>query len=630
MKNVHENSLEAAVENAPLLQSAIPDSVVQRLEDAAASRQIKLALGILKEWDSKILSLRFPQKNIAAMLCYFAWAMDMVCTYVPLVKEIIRRFEEQVPKGEISLLDSVYINIAQGLVALLRQERYNEAIRYFELAKFDADRVQNQELLTIANYYIGRGYLKNVNYEKALPYIHNAKRLDDLAGRYSRAAVIESIEGLILLLLGKTEKAEELFSHAETALKECAGDHLIEYGNLSLFRARIARRKGNYDEAEKRLWRGIESYKQQNESHRNIARAYIHLATIYRVKALRLEEEKRTPQTQEQIDRYRCQAIELLEKAEAIYSKDSERHQQQIGKVHLARALVFFDLWQFGDADNEAKEAFKRGQQHRDNLLMTKARIIQCKLALRDQREPNLRALALADDAVNYAQATEYPRLQARALTCQGRARLDVLNDVLGATNSWQAANRLLTSNDQDYVRDDLNYLKEDIDAYDSPSCEVIKLTRSDLTASDCRDFQQIMDEIGDNILQYLYGLMKGNNRQIAKTWHVSERKVRYAVRSFTLTEENSQRLAETLSETLSDKALKEIGKKRNLSIITPDEMDELKKLILLDLAELKGKEARGWAGFIRLVKEKVGYDEGNALKPALLNCFREPGDEAE
>src|SRR5215813_9305168 len=361
MKNTTKISTDAVTENTVLAQTEIPDSVVQQLADDVANRMIDHALGILDEWDRRIFNLRLPQRNTAALAAYFAWAIDIIPSYVSIVEKLIHLFEDNVSKGAMTLLDLVYLDIAQGLVNL-HHERYDEAIRQFELAKSGADRVQHHELMIVTRYYIGRGYLKNANHEKALFYIRSAKYLDDPAGRHMRVAVIESVEGLILLLLGKTGEAETLFDRAETTLRgNVASDNLV-LGNLCLFRARIARRKGNYDEAEKLLLEGIAYYK-QTTPQRNIARAYIHLASIYRLKALELEEEVCSSQAQKQIKQHRSQALAFLEKAEAIHCADCERYQQQIGKVFITRASVFFDNWQFGDAERNAKDAFDLGQQ---------------------------------------------------------------------------------------------------------------------------------------------------------------------------------------------------------------------------------------------------------------------------
>lgn len=601
-----------------LWESEIQDSVVQEIEEAFVSRRIRYAGNILNEWLDVMPTLRLPQKNAAAMVDYFAWAMYLDPGFVPVVETLICRFKENIPRGSMPLLDLVHLNIAEGIVKL-RLEQYSEAISHFEQAIYYADGSQHHNLMIVARYYLARGYLKSASYDKALTCVQSSREFAQQAGPIERVAMIESLEGLIRLLRGNTEKAERLFERAEAGLKGREEDHLIEYGNLCLFRFRIARRRGDYIEAEKKLRQGITYYERHDPHHRNIARACTHLAVVYRLKAKQLESEKRSPEIVKKIGQNQNEALEFLKKAEEIYNMDPRRSQQGLSKVHITRASVLRDMWSLRDARQEVDEAFRLGQQKNDNLVMARARIVQCKIALQDGQY-NLRTLELVEEAVRYSKATEYPRLQARALICQGMARLRVLDDVLGAEKCRSDADSLLSGyNDRDYMRDELNELKEEIAGFYSPDTPVVTRSMSDLVKfmpskavipgarakngdpeAKC-DFEQIIDEIEEEILRHLLGLVGGRVARVAATWHVGAAKVLRAARTFMITEESLQKLVVMLSG-------------NTLQI-----PDEKKNQILRGLAELKGEKVLGQASFISRLKQSIGHEETNLFKAAIL-----------
>jgi len=251
----------------------IPDSVVKEIAEGYASREINRVLTTLGTWSPSMSKLTLPQKNAGAMLAFFAWAMDMAPTFVPIVEPLVQRFKEEVPKVSMTLRDLVYLNMAEGLLNL-HYERYEEALANFKLAEFDAAQTEDTELQLVAKYYLGRVFLKTAAYRRALPYIQDSKKLDH---QPKRVAVTKSIEGLLHLLLGETEEAEILLNEAEAALKGNENDNAEVHGNICMFRARIKRREGQYTEAEVKYNEGIIFYEKRDKHHRNIARACVRL-----------------------------------------------------------------------------------------------------------------------------------------------------------------------------------------------------------------------------------------------------------------------------------------------------------------------------------------------------------------
>lgn len=616
------------------MPTRISDDAILEIREAVASGETEHAMDILEKWRNEKHLLRFPHGNAAALAAYFAWAVDLDSDYLSSAEDLIAHLDE-IPKGSMTLLQLTYLDIAKGLIKL-RYERYEEALEHFNLAKFGAKRSNDTELLTVSYYCLARCHLKHANYEKSLFFLKRGQSLDIKSNRRKRAATVDVLEGLVYLLINQTEKAESLFDRAEEQLRGSEDDNVIVSGNLCMFRARIARRRRNYDESEKLYEKSIVFYEKRDVCHRNIARAYIHLAIICRLKALDIEKEliyRRSRsnssallppglETHEEwkavrgemmsrIDLLRGEAFRHLKKAEAIYGTDPERHHQGRSKILNVRAQLYFDMSNHKEAEKSAWEALRLGRQTGDNLMMSKSFITLCMLAL-DMDDPHeKRAIQFADSAVKYAQSTEHPRLQARAIIWQGQARLSLLNDVQGAKDCLDEAEGLLIRDDQDYLKDDLNDLQEALDRYRSHESEVIRRTLSDLinyTPDDSDgddsegkcDLQQLVDEFEEEILRRLYGLEGGVIAKVKNKWRTSPKKVRQAISTHKITDHSLQVLRSKLDE-------KKVERK-------------LCEEILKKLASLENHEVIGQANLVRLVKKTIGYNLTVSLKDDILD----------
>lgn len=636
----------------------IPDSVVKEIAGGYASREINRVLATLGTWSPSMSKLTLPQKNAGPMLAFFAWAMDMAPTFVPIVETLVRRFKEEVPKISMTLCDLVYLNMAEGLLNL-HYGRYENAIANFELAEFGADQTEDTELQIVAKYYLGRVFLKTASYRRSLPYIRDSKKLDH---QPKRSAVTKSIEGLLHLLLGETEEAELLLNEAEAALRGSESDDAEVRGNICMFRARIKRRLGQYVEAEKKYNEGIGFYEQRDKHHRNIARACVHLAVIKRGQAVDFADEKPGNDGARKMNNEKMKACWLeahryLTRAERIYNLNLERNTQEIAKAKIARALLFLDMGIYsdkkflGEAERIAGKAFHLGQQKNDNLVISKVRTVQCRLALLEQhRGHDLRALNLANEAVAYAEETDYPRLKARAYIWQGQAHLRVLHDPLAAKKSLHAASTLLCDEDRDSLRYEFNELKEDIESYQNPAEPIVELRLSDLIKPISNDIEgifaktkkshgkkesqattdqepeakcylrQIMDEVEEHVIRYLHGYT-GNVNQVYEIWRVGRPKVRAAIATYALTESSLREITGRLDDTALQNSL-DANEKNGVNQKT---LARLKSEILKRLTKLKDQEVLGEANFIGLVSKAIGYRRAIALKPIIVECAKRP-----
>lgn len=649
----------------------IPDTVVKKIARGFAIRKINRLLTSLRNWIDVMPKLQLPQKNAAAMLAFYAWAMDMAPDFVPVVEKLVQRFKKEIPKGSMTLRDMIYLNMADGLINL-HYEVYEEAINKFTLAEFGATHAEDSELQIVAWYYLGRSYLKTANYKTALSYMQQSKALDQLSGQPKRAAVTKSIEGLVHLLLGGNDVAEILFDEAEAVLKGNENDNAEVHGNLCMFRARIKRRQGNYDAAENKYKEGITFYEKRDRDHRNIARACVHLAVIKRILALGLEKEKvhgdeEFKLKQAKMRSYWGEALGYLSRAEKIYAPYPDRNNQGLAKVHITRALLYLDMGlyrngkYFGDSEREARTAFNLGEQKRDNLVISKARTIQCRLALLDSheerkegKERDLRAINFANEAVSSAEETEYPRLQARAYIWQGQARLKILRDPSGAKKCLIAASHLLSSEDRDSLRDELEDLKEEIEGFEEPTTPIVTLTLSDLIKPISKDigefiaetksarekgdpqtarnskpetkcyFRQIMDEAEEDAIRHLHGFM-GSVHQVHVNWHVNAQTVRAAISTYTLTKSSLQ----DFERYLTDAVLKDTLDRKEKSLANKKSLAKLRLEILKGLAKLENQEVLGEAKFIGMISKEIGYLRAVALKPIIRKCVERQRERA-
>jgi hypothetical protein len=177
----------------------------------------------------------------------------------------------------------------------------------------------------------------------------------------------------------------------------------------------------------------------------------------------------------------------------------------------------------------------------------------------------------------------------------------------------------LSTYDDRDYLRDELNDLQQEIAEFHNPDTPVVRRNISDLVnfmpskagipgakiksgdpEANC-DFQQIIDEIEEEILRHLLGFAGGKVARVASTWRVGAAKVLRANRTFTITDESLRKLAVILSGA------------------TPQVTDEKKEQILRGLAELKGEKVLGQASFISRLNQIIGYEETNQFRAAIL-----------
>ena len=435
-----------------------------------ASREIKKGMKILADLSGSLEALPTSTPNIYPLLAYFAWAIDFDQSYLSVVGKALSRFRsepiELMSYGEFDLpqhhrraLQPSSGEIRRGGRPVEEGEKRCGAARQY--------RADNDHALLL-----GRCHWKKFNYNKALKYVRKAKRYDLGSKLIRRAAAIELLEAWLLFLMGDIKAAINLLEHAKSELDN--EDTRTDYANAISFEGRLARAQGDNDGALKCFLKAVGEYEKGDPSHSNIARTYIAISFLYRLKACELDEKRdqgniRKRHSQE-VDRLRALAFEQLEKASEIYSLNSQGPSQGIGEVHNHCALLYFDASKFAQAEEEVRKAYIIGCKLNNHFIIADAKRLQSEMAL-EVDDNAIKARELAEEAVAHAVKTDNRRLQARTWIRLGLTLLEQpFNDYDGAQRAYETAERCLVAEDKDYIRQSLNKLKNQMNSFSTAS----------------------------------------------------------------------------------------------------------------------------------------------------------------
>lgn len=500
---------------APHLLGKIANDLAQALKQL----EVDDALGILDGLRDKISQLSIAQEHFARLVGYFAWAIDFSSSYLSVVENALSRYEHS-SEASMSILDLARLDMARGLVAF-HHERYRTARGHLDRAIPLARRAKDMELIAVSQYYMARCFWRETNYASALDCARDALKNEKRIRASKRAAVIELLRGYIFSLVAKPEAAERSLSNAMQILLT-TNDH-INIGNVLSFQGQRERRSGDYKSAIDKFERAIEEYKRSDPSHRNIARSSLNKALALRVLASKLETDRHFKESDDRKDAYelrlagiqqlRMDAYQCLEDANAIYDRNPKRHCRGLGKYHYIRASLSVDEGKFDIAETEARETYRYGRKIQNNLLMGKARIVQCMVELEKNPVSARVALDLARQAIKHAEITQYPRLLSRAYTWYGQALLRFpFSDPVDASRYLGMARAKLSENDQDYVLEEVNDLENEI-----RSCADAKPIISVVTTGGIEGLtlEQIVQKAEQSVVRYVH---ERNDKKINKT----------------------------------------------------------------------------------------------------------------
>jgi tetratricopeptide (TPR) repeat protein len=421
------------------LSREIPNHLVSQIARAVASRDVATAMRGLRECANRMRFVSPQQKNAASLLGYFAWAIDLEPSYLSMVKSLMPKFQ-RADREQLDFKDRIHLEIAEGLTDL-HEERMKSAIRTFRSIVVAADQMKDLDMMIISRYYLGRAYWKEARYVASLPIISQAIELHKGLDCPERLGVIQTVRGWLLFQLGSIHEAKASLHQAEANLSNSSDP--ISKGDLLSCYGRIAQEDGHLDMAIDLFWKAIDEYKAYHPQHTHVARTYVHMAKVCHLKiaAIRTRADSRR-----EIVKIVWEARNHLNAAEQIYKMSPMQNNRGVGKICLARALLYGDVDMRDLAQLEAVRALELGERTGDHILLGGARRIQCK----NERDPS-RALEFGEAAIQHAQRTHNIRLQARAyILCSNLLRKPPYNNkaesIRKAEEYWQKGHNCLPS----------------------------------------------------------------------------------------------------------------------------------------------------------------------------------------
>ena len=532
--------------------SEIPEALLEQLKEDIAWRRVDSGLRLLEANQDLVESCNPGQKGAGILLGYLAQWVDIGFARPTMIKEILARFYSA-ERETLPLLEYLHLRMAEGLVAM-SEEEFAKAIRDFQTVLALEDAVQDKQVISIANYWIGRCLRRHGRYDDALGYVAKAKELA-LRLNYPRmAAVMQVLEGWIAFQEGKPEKAARILGEAEEVLVET--DDYLTRGNISSAYGRIARRQGNYDQALSRFSKAIEEYGKRDPQNRNLARSYVNIAFVKRLFGLELrnkidmeaarsrKKRERGPAARtfrklpgrEQLSRLREEAFEHLAKGREIYEGYDDHRGK--GNVYITFGYLYLDNGELDRAASAAGAAFSLGAEKKDSVLKGRARILQCTVECAKHEEQieegasggrtSQLACEFAREALEFAQNTQNRRLIAKAQIALGLALCLDFSDMDAVRQCAEEASALLPRTSHDYVWRELQELKRKIRTAGSINPTLREWSEGIIGG---KSFQQVSEEFAKIVIPKVWRREGCKVARVAARLSISPKKVRRILR---------------------------------------------------------------------------------------------------
>ena len=531
----------------------IPDEFLKQLKEDIAWRRIDSGLRCLAAHKEVVESCELRQKNAAVLLGYFAQWIDLGFSGRGLLKRLLSRSSSICPET-LSLLEYAHLSLSNGLVAM-SEEEFGKAIKCFEAVLALEEKISDKQMISIANFWMGRCLRRQGRYDDALAYVAKARELA-LHLKYPKmAAVMRVLEGWITFQEGQPEEAAKILGEAEEVLADT--DDYVTLGNISSAYGRIARRQGNYEQALSRFEKAIELYNKRDPYNRSLARSFVNIAFVKRLLALQLGDKidsaaakfrnKRQgtakspvlpkPRGREQLTRVRQEAFEHLAKAREIYDRYDDHRGN--GNVHVTCGYLNLDNGELDRAAAEGATAFRLGDQKKDSILKARARMLQSaveRAKLDEQIEegsslvPSSQlACEFAREAQEFSKHTQNRRLKAKADIALGLALcLGFPEDLEAAQQCADGAAALLKPAHQDYVWRELQDLKRKLRGAGNINATLREWSQGIVGN---KSFQQVSDEFAAIVIPKVWKREGCKIARVAARLSISPKKVRRILR---------------------------------------------------------------------------------------------------
>lgn len=467
-----------------------PDWVVLALADAAVLRDSQGPLTLVSQHLDWLSELTPADPNAALLLGYLAlWLTEMGLahlgenprpSYMGIVASGLRRFPRQ-PRPGLRVEDCLHLELAEGLVAL-NAERNAEAIEHLDHVLHLAPEVGDTIVLTATLGALARAYARLGAYDDATSCSERAITAALAAGYVELAASHQTRLAWTLFQMHGccNEAVERLLDQSAHTLEET--EDRIGRGNIAAAQAKIASHRGHYEQAFHLYTSAIDLYDEFWREHPNLARALLNrskarLRTVARLRrtsqgsVLSVFRDSRSPS--EPIDALLCDAEADVQRADQIYRACSDVRGR--GSVHLARAYLRMWAAEPRRAALEAAAAYDVGFASGDQILMARARVIQCHLAVAESSSPGgdprseyrlpERAREFSDEAIAHVKTTQHRRLAATAWLWQG---LTLVQPYFGrhveAAECLARVRELLPEGTHDYLQEQVDELARAVD----------------------------------------------------------------------------------------------------------------------------------------------------------------------
>lgn len=532
---------------APPVQ--ISDEFLAQLKEDLVCRRVAHGFSQLEDHRYLVSSFDPETANAALFAGYLAQWVDVGFQRPALIKEIVARFSREA-RARLPLHDYLHLRMAEGMVAMA-EESTDEAIRHFEFVLSLERETDDQELLSIANFWKGRCLRMKGEYDQAFTFAVRGRDLALKLGHLPMGAVMRVLESWLLFQKGNTKEAVEILQTAEAILRKT--DDYPTLGNIHSSYGRIARRQGRYQHAIESFTTAIALYRKLDPEHRNVARSLNNMAYVKRLIALQLRRKidaeaarrrkaaargaapngRGRPSYRVRFEQLREEALSELHEAKTIYEKYGYRH--GLGSVHLNYGYLHLDSGDLDDAEKEAETAFHLAEARRDHILMARSQLLRCMIenvrveeGIGENTDPGSHARLAQDfaqEAIELAKHTENRRLLAYAQIWHGLTYSNrFLNDLESARVCYEQAVTLSKGVHAEGAWDDLQTLKTRV--LRSGSVNPRLRAWSQGSVGD-KTFQQITEEFAELIIPKVWEREGRKISRVATRLSISPKKVR-------------------------------------------------------------------------------------------------------
>ncbi len=509
--------------------------LLQGLRSDLGMRRIGSGMARLDEYWAK--SGRLDPKSPAApsLLCYIAQWVDAGWRDVDVVQDGLGGF----PKGRrirLSLLDYAYVLMAEGMI-WVAEENVERALGNFSLVLSLRTEITDPVVLALAHFWSSRCDRKAGEYDRAENHAAEGYRYAAEAGMEPMAAAMRVAESWLMFQKGRLKEALKMLGEADAVLRET--DDFITRGNIQSSYGRMYRREGRYDLALRHFSQAIDEYGKRDPEHRNLARSLANMGYVERLIALQLrkridadaaERRRSEPDLRRDYESIRTQALAHLDRATEIYRIHSNH--RGAGTVSVNRGHLHLDSGDLQRADDEARMAYKLGEEKNDYILMARARLLECMVentkleeGIEDPAWVAHLALEAAKEAVELARRTENRRLLSRALIWQGLTICGTSPGSMDAARDLcEQAGALLKNEVQDHIWEDLQILKTKVLRGGNLDATLHAWSQGVVGQ---RSFQQLTEDFADLIIPKIWEHESRKVARVARRLSISPKKVR-------------------------------------------------------------------------------------------------------